>query len=285
MHFFYLDESGDTGKNLTDPNQPVFVLGGVNVRDKGWNQSQQLFTSTIEKFLDAELPVDFELHADDLLSPNGDGLFTGIEIERRCELALELLNILHERSHGVHYLAIDKQKLKEAPPLNMNLSYNPRRPYLLAFDFMINYIHWFVKEKLGRSARAMIILDKKENYHKDIERIMRDRRYKGAKAHRLKWIVEFSYPIDSKKNPMIQFSDLVIYCIRKFIELENGYRENWPAEAKDFYAKCYSKIRDRVAKISVVKREGRGMDRLNKFFASVKIEPRNQWKKYYNLNG
>lgn len=283
MHFFYLDESGDTGKNLSDTNQPVFVLGGISVRDKGWSQSQRLFTSRIEKFLGIDLPVDFELHADDLLSPSGDGLFADIELERRCELALELLDILHERSHGVHYLAIDKKRLKDAPPLNIKLSYNPRRPYLIAFDFMINYIHWFVKEKLGRSARGMIILDKKENYHDDIERIMRDRRYKGPKAHRLKWIVEFSYPIDSKKNPMIQFSDLVIYCVRRFIELENGYRESWPQEAKDFYAKCYSKIRDRVAKIAIINREGRGMDRLNEFFSRVKIEPRKQWKRYYNF--
>jgi len=285
MHFFYLDESGDTGRNLNDPHQPVFVLGGVSIRDKGWNESQKLFTSTIEQFLDTELPDNFELHADDLLSPEGDGFFAGIEMERRCKLALTVLNILQERSHGVHYLAIDKKKLREADELNMVLSYNPRRPYLLAFDFMINYIHWFVKEKLGRSARGMIILDKKENYHDDIERIMRHRRYAGPKAHRLKWIVEFSYPIDSKKNPMIQFSDLVIYCIRRFIELENGYRDNWPQEAKDFYANCYAIIRDRVARISIVDKDGRGMDRLNTFFRQVKIEPRTQWRRYYNING
>ncbi|WP_143814354.1 DUF3800 domain-containing protein [Lysobacter spongiicola] len=35
MHFFYLDESGDTGANLADPNQPIFVIGGVSVRDEG----------------------------------------------------------------------------------------------------------------------------------------------------------------------------------------------------------------------------------------------------------
>lgn len=35
MHFYYLDESGDTGSNLNDPDQPVMVLGGISVRDEG----------------------------------------------------------------------------------------------------------------------------------------------------------------------------------------------------------------------------------------------------------
>lgn len=285
MHFFYLDESGDTGRNLRDPNQPILVLGGISVRDKGWNESQKMLNNLFESFFNGEIPENFELHADDLLSPNGDGHFAGIDAQQRYGLAVDVLQILQERSHGVHYLAIDKAKLHDAPDLNMVLSYNPRRPYLLAFDFLITYIHWFVKEKLGSSARGMIILDQKENYHNDIERIMRDRRYSGPNAHRLKWIVEFSYPIDSKKNPMIQFSDLVIYCIRRFIELENGYRENWPQEAKDFYARCYSMIRERVAKTTLVERQGRGLNRLNDFFSQVRVEPRRQWRRYYNIEG
>lgn len=84
---------------------------------------------------------------------------------------------------------------------------------------------------------------------------------------------------------MIQFSDLVIYCIKRFIELENGYRNNWPQEAKDFYANCYAKIRERVAKTTLVKRQGRGMDTLNEFFNQVRVEPRRQWKRYYNIEG
>lgn len=285
MHFFYLDESGDTGRNLDDPNQPVFVLGGISVRDKGWNKSQKMLDELFLSFFDGEIPENFELHADDLLSPNGDGDFEGVDPAKRYGLAMDVLKILHERSHGVHYLAIDKAKLRDAPPLNMVLSYNPRRPYLISFDFLITYIHWFVKEKLGQSARGMIILDQKENYHNDIERIMRDRRYSGPNAHRLKWIVEFSYPIDSKKNPMIQFSDLVIYCIRRFIELENGYRDNWSQEAKDFYANCYATIRERVAKTTLVERQGRGRDRLNEFFSQVRVEPRRRWKRHYNIEG
>jgi len=284
MHFYYLDESGDTGRNLNDVYQPVMVLGGVSIRDEGWCQTHTIIQNILRDFFQGQLPEDFELHADDLLSPTGAGFFCGIEAERRYQLAIDILQILDTRSHNVHYIAIDKTRLLGAPPLNMRLSFNPRRPYLLAFDYMITYINWIVRNHLGQSARGMIILDQKYQYHNNIEDIMTDRRYKGPQAHRVIWIVEFSYPVDSKKNPMIQFSDLVIYCVRRFIELENGYRDNWSEAARNFCAQCYSIIRPRVQRIDLVERRGRGMDRLNDFVRQVRIEPRRQWRRHYNLN-
>jgi hypothetical protein len=283
MHFYYIDESGDTGSNLDDPDQPVMVIGGVSVRDEGWNATQEALKTHLESFFGGALNPDFELHADDLLSPSGDGPFQGRDRNDRNQLCMDLLNLLAERSHHVHYLAIDKQKTKSTQ-LGMVLSYNPKRPYLLGFDYLVTYINWFVKERLGQSARGMIILDRKEQFHADIERIMRDRRFGGATAHRVKWIVEFSYAIDSRKNPMIQFSDLVIYCIRRFIEVENGYRSSWSEDAKQFYARCYAVIRKRLSRPTLVKRTGRDMERLNQYIEAVRIEPRIQWRRHYNLN-
>ena len=37
MHFFYIDESGDTGKDLLNPEQPIMVLGGISLSDEKWN--------------------------------------------------------------------------------------------------------------------------------------------------------------------------------------------------------------------------------------------------------
>jgi hypothetical protein len=163
MHFFYVDESGDTGANNA-------------------------------------LPPDFELHAKDLLSPDGDGIFAGLPREDRCALCIALLKLLADRSHGVHYFAIDKQRLKTTS-LTIDVGYDHNQPYLLAFDYLITYVNSLVKERLGQSARGMIILDKRDQYHSEIEQLMHVRRFGGVAAHRVKWIVEFSYTVDSKKNP------------------------------------------------------------------------------------
>ena len=203
-------------------------------------------------------------------------------MDERCNLCQSILDILSERSHNVHYVAFDKQKIQNET-LGMVVKFNPKMPYLLAFDYLVTYINWHVKERLGRSARGMIILDRKDQFHEAIEKIMRERRFGGTAAHRVKWVVEFSYPVDSTKNPMIQLSDLVIYCVKRFVEMENGYRDGWNDDIKNFYARCYEKIRDRVARSRIVDRGGRGMDRLNAYLNATCIEPRVQWKRHYDL--
>lgn len=282
MHFYYLDESGDTGSNLDDPDQPVMVLGGVSVRDEGWNKTQEQLDAKLKEFFGGTIPYDFELHATDLLSPHGDGAFDGYSMQARCDLCSSILDFLSERSHNVHYVALDKQKVKNAN-LGMVVEFNPKRPYLLAFDYLLTLVNSHLKERLGRSARGMIILDRKEQFHEAIEKIMRERRFGGTAAHRVKWIVEFSYPVDSTKNPMIQLSDLIVYCVKRFVEIEHGYRDNWTDDTKNFYARCYLKIRDRVSRTRLVKREGRGMDRLNRYMNETRIEPRVQWKRHYDF--
>lgn len=282
MHFFYIDESGDTGKDLLNAQQPVFVMGGISLSDEKWNATQQKFVSIIENYFGGAVPVNFELHAHELLSPLGDGPFAGSNRSNRNQLARDILNILVEHSHHVHLVSFCKKTI-HATPCGLLLTFNPSRPYLLGFDYLITQINDHVKYNLGQSARGLIILDKKEQHHKDIERIMHNRRFITVAAHRVKWVVEFSYPIDSTKNPMIQISDLVIFCTRKFLEIEHGYRNTWPQDAKDFYASCYQVIDSRLTTKSIIDRSEPKLKRLNEYLKEVRLKPVGRWKKKYTL--
>jgi len=284
MHFFYIDESGDTGRDLLNAEQPIMVLGGLSVSDEKWNNTQIEFDRIIAAYFNGQVPQDFELHCTDLLSPNGSGYFTEHPRANRTQLAKDLLNILATQSHNVHYIGLDKQRVHNIA-CGATLCFNPSRPYELGFDYLITYINWFIKNKLGSTARGLIILDEKRDQYDNIERILNDRRFQTVQAHRVKRIVEFGYPIDSKKNPMIQLSDLVVFCTRKFLEVENGYREGWNQNAKNFYAQCYQIIDSRIAK-KFLEQRGEGnqhIRRLNEYLGEVRAIHRVQWRKHYTL--
>ena len=280
MHFFYLDEAGCTGEDLDAPEQPIFVLGGVSVRDEGWSLTQEEFLTIISTYFEGNIPIGFELHAAELLSPKGEGPFQGHEFERRKKLAQDILSLIHTRKHGVHLFGIDKKKLSENKCL-IDLDYNLNAPYMVAYDYLLTYINEFVKKKLGSTARGMMLFDEKEQFEEDIRRVTHSRRYEGAAAHRIKRIVEFSRPVDSKRNPMIQISDLVVFSAKKFFEIEAGYRDNYLEEVKYFYAECYKKIDGRISIKTLVPRSGHKMHSYNGYLNAIQIKPRAQWKRRY----
>ena len=110
MHFFYLDESGDTGANLADLDQPIFVLGGISVADKKWNNTTEALDRAVSQYFQGEIPDNFELHACELLSPNGEGPFAGHEIGRRLALVRSLLGLVEALGHNAHFYAVEKSK-------------------------------------------------------------------------------------------------------------------------------------------------------------------------------
>lgn len=248
MHFYYLDESGCTGQDLVNQEQPIFVAGGIVVRDEGWNQTKERYDYIITKYFNGNPPANFELHSQDLLSPSGNGYFSGHPRDKRNGLVHELLDLLAERKHQTAYVAIDKRKLQPYAnnPLNCKPYLNTNSPYLISYDYLISLFEWYTKEKLGRSARGLVIIDMKEQYKDEVNKITNFRRYEITKTKRIRWLSEFTYSVDSKANPMIQLSDMVCYLVRKFLEIEGGYRDTYHSNVKSIYRDFYLKVHQRL---------------------------------------
>ena len=131
MHFFYLDESGDTGTNLADQAQPIMVLGGISLRDEGWNKTYTEYMNLIDTFFSGNIPARFELHANEMLSPSGDGVFSGRSMNDRSQLAKDVIDLIEARKHGFHYIAFDKAAMQKAT-CGIAMQYDTGNPYLLA---------------------------------------------------------------------------------------------------------------------------------------------------------
>lgn len=56
MHFFYLDETGCTGADLSSAEQPIVVIGGLSVTDEGWRKTSLAVNSAFSTFFDGTVP-------------------------------------------------------------------------------------------------------------------------------------------------------------------------------------------------------------------------------------
>lgn len=280
LHFFYLDESGCTGKDLKAKQQPIFILGGIIVRDEGWNNTHVEFEKILENYFEGNIPEHFELHTQDLFSSKGSGFFENHPREKRNALIHDILNLIATRKHHFSYIAVDKIKLDKSDVTKIeNKEYiDLKYPYQIAYDYLITNYEKYTKQKLGKSARAMVILDEKDSIIEKIEEITRYRRFECAKKDRVKWLVEFSYAIDSEKNTMIQISDMFLFLTRKYLEIENGYKEDLDANVKEIFRGFYSKIHDRLIYKTLQQEDGKKMKEYNNFLQTIRSLPTTRWK-------
>ena len=229
------------------------------------------------------MPENFELHPHDLL--NAQGAFAGHDRGRINQLVHDILDVIAARNHAAHYAAIDKERMLNAIAAGVpaHAVVRTQIPYLLSFNYLVSYIKRYTREVLGSSARGMIILDINDGYHEDIDAITHYRRFDVVRARQLKWLVEFSYPVDSVRHPMIQISDLVIYLVRKFLEIECGHKPGAREEVRDFLAGCFAKILPRVRWSTLINVPGREEAQAHALLVSSIFKHRPQWRRHYNL--
>jgi hypothetical protein len=193
------------------------------------------------------------------------------------------LDLIIELKHKIFFIGIDKPRLAAVLKGNEHAVVNCGIPYLLGFNSLVTCIERYVQRVLGQSARGMIILDEKDVYQDSIDALTRYRRYEIAKSRRLKWIVEFSYPVDSVRHPLVQLSDVVIFLTRKFLECENGYRESWSPEAKNFFASCYDKIVKRTYVTHPIASNGSEEQGAQALLKASHSTHRQQWRRHYEI--
>lgn len=74
MKLYYADESGNTGTDLDNPEQPTFVLGAINVTEKNWHTINDHFNRKKEEIF--EKFNDIEIHTNEIFNPSKNQFFT-----------------------------------------------------------------------------------------------------------------------------------------------------------------------------------------------------------------
>lgn len=217
MHLIYLDESGNTGNNLADPEQPVFVLGALIVPEHKWQPVEAELERSLERHVPSPRSQSFEMHAGDLRQ--GTGCFRGISVHTRVSLRDEWLRIAATHQLRFTYRAITKNRYERwmKAAFGTNISVNP---HLAAFPLVAQVTNSFLKT-VGVDALGIFISDDNREVVSDIERFLKLLRATPGTL-RLDRIIEKGFFIDSHKSLLLQLADLCTLLARKDEERKIG---------------------------------------------------------------
>lgn len=216
----------------------MFVMAGLLVSNERWRRTEEILRERLKEGLGCEPGPGFELHATELLSPEGDGPFGEMSQGSRNKLALSLLDIVGERNHQVLLQVVDKLKMADATPPAKEYGFDWKHPWDLSLAMTLTMFEdhlW--GNSTGSSSAGMVFIDHKDSYLS----LVRDRsKERGAAGgwRQLKKVMEIGYSAVSYANSMIQLTDLIAYTMHKTAESVSGYGLKWPPDAHGFFREC-----------------------------------------------
>jgi len=220
MNLVYIDESGNTGLNLKDPQQPVFLLAAMVLPESKWFSLEKLFLSIAKQFFGDPLPSPFEVQAKDL--KNRRGVFEKLTFPQQLSFRDQALQLLLDNEIAVIYRRIIKSRFAAfceehyGPGIRVN-------PYIMALPFVCTEVDHYIPQS-GGDQLGMFIFDEQKETLDDAERSLRTLRLDSTSILKTSNIIEKGFFIDSSKSFALQLVDLAAYYIRKYEENELGLR-------------------------------------------------------------
>ena len=226
MYLVYLDETGNTGADLNDAQQPVFVLAALIVPETCWQELERDLETALATHFPVLAAEGREVHGKDLR--NGSADFKGVASAARLQLRDEWLKTAQKHQLKLVYRAIVKKRFQRwtHDTFGTGVSINP---HVAAFALAARVVDEYLGS-LPANALGMFISDENKEIMQDVEKSIRILR--GAEgALRLSRIVEKGFFIDSSKSRVLQLCDVCAYSARKKEEAKAGKPIKGPDEA------------------------------------------------------
>lgn len=211
MYLTYLDESGNTGTKLDDPEQPFHYMAAVLVPEEHVNA---LAFDLDRLIVERGQPLHTELHGAPLFRGSDD--WEGVVPEQRVSLYRQSLELLSTHSCVVAHACIDKVGLLKRKGPNVTPDWSP---HILAFQFLVEKINSFVRSQQEPGLqRTLLIADETDEHNTFQFELIRDMQRDGGGVGvgpKLTNIVDTVHFVDSTRNRGIQLCDLVAYALNR----------------------------------------------------------------------
>lgn len=230
MNLIYLDESGNTGLNLKDKQQPVFLLAAIIIHSSKWFDMEKDFNAIIQTYWGD--PADVEIHATDLVSRRES--FEGFAFGQTLEIRDKLLQMLVNYNVPLIYQSINKNKYEKfceenyGPGIKIN-------PYIMALPFVCMTVNQLLKKR-GSKELGMLIFDEQKESFADAEKSLKTLRLDPESVLKTTNIIEKGFFVDSKKSFALQLADIAAFYARKFAEDQQGHK------VSEYHKQTFEKI-------------------------------------------
>ena len=227
MHLIYFDESGNTGLNLSDNSQPVFLLCALAVPADQWQQIESELVEARRQIYPDPVPDNFEVHGAEILNPGKGSFYRGKPLEGRLDLYKAWIEVAKAHSLRLFTRAIAKKRYASwlAENFGTGVVINP---HIAAFALLSQVVNQYLGN-LEPPSLGILISDENHEVVRDIEKSIRGLRFDTG-VLRLANIIEKGFFIQSHHSHLLQLCDLCTYSIRKYEEAKLGRQLSYPAE-------------------------------------------------------
>lgn len=200
MYLLYVDESGSTGLDLDNINQPFFVLAGIVITDKNWHKINDYFEQEKQKiYSDFK---DIEIHAYELFNSNKKSPFYLNYWKDNFIILEKLVDLISTLDIQITYTTVYKKLYKKHFGNNIVVD-----PYLFSYAILYEKFN----NTLSKTGDyGIVFCDELKKMEKSLEIL-----YPRLKIDN-KNIIEKTFYLNSKKNNFIQIADICSFYINKY---------------------------------------------------------------------
>ncbi len=219
MYLIYIDESGDTGLKLSDPQQPVFLMAALAMEKRQWFDIEREFLTVVKDFNGGEIPDDFELHAMDMVSRRRS--FKSFSKAQTIEFRDAIFKLTEKYfSNKIFYISIDKKRFGQFCLERYGEGVRIQ-PYIMALPFICMNVDCFLKKN---RKHGILIFDEKREGVADAEQALKVLRLDRNSSLNTSSLIEKGFFVDSQKSYPLQIIDMIAYYLRKFEEFKLGFQ-------------------------------------------------------------
>lgn len=211
MYLTYFDDTGGTGRNYLDPQQPVQGLCAVSIDETQWRGIERDCRRVVAKHFPKQQvgflrSGSFELHASAIYQ--GSGVFSGRPLDERLQLLDDIVSIITTHRLPLTGVYVEKKYAKEI--------LNEFKPIDSMDDFLFAVLYLRLNSKISSRGTSYTILigdhdSVKPTQAEQYERMFNDP--KNSETH----VLESVRFVDSHRSFGVQLADTAAFLIRRHL--------------------------------------------------------------------